>query len=197
MLFAGQHDKMGLPHTPAIPLSPVGGSLKRALDIVVATAILLLLLPLLLVVAQLVLVTMGAPVLCTQMCVGFGGRAFGCYRFRTSHAPGERPTELGLMLERSGIDKLPQLLNVLKGEMSCVGPRPLVAEELLRQAPDAISYVSARPGMTGVWQLSPTAPSRDEVAALNSAYVHNWSMQSDILILLKAIPAVVRLEGNA
>lgn len=197
MLFAGQHDKIGLPHAPAIPLSPVGGGLKRALDVVVATAALVILLPLLLVVAQLVLVTMGAPVLRTQTRVGFGGRAFGCYRFRTSHVPGERPTELGLLLERSGIDKLPQLFNVLKGEMSCVGPRPLVGAELSQQAADAIPYLSARPGITGMWQLAPSAPSRDVAAALDSAYVHNWSMQGDIRILLKSIPAAVRLEGNA
>ncbi len=197
MLFAGQHDKMGLPHAPAIPLNPVGGSLKRALDIAIAGATLILLAPLLLVVAQLVLVTIGAPVLRTQTRIGFGGRSFGCYRFRTSHAPGERPTELGLLLERSGIDKLPQLFNVLKGEMSCVGPQPLVAEELLRQAPDAIPYLSARPGMTGMWQLAPSAPSRDEAAALDRAYVHNWSMQGDVVILLRTIPAVVRIDDRA
>jgi exopolysaccharide production protein ExoY len=197
MLFAGQHDKVGLPHAPAIPLYPIGGSLKRALDIVIAGATLILLAPLLLVAAQLVLVTMGAPVLRTQTRIGFGGRSFGCYRFRTSHEPGERPTELGLLLERSGIDKLPQLFNVLKGEMSCVGPQPLVAEELSRQAPDAIHYLSARPGMTGMWQLSPSAPNRDEAAALDRAYVHNWSMQGDVVILLRTIPAVVRIDDRA
>jgi len=195
MLFAGQHDKAGLPHARAIPLAPIGGVLKRALDIAIAAATLVLLLPLLLVVAQIVLVTMGAPVLRTQTRIGFGGRAFSCYRFRTSHAPGERPTELGLLLVQSGIEKLPQLINVLKGEMSCVGPRPVSAEEL-PQGSDVGAYLSARPGLTGTWQLGCGVRGCDKVAALDSAYVNNWSMQSDIVILLKAIPAVVRLDSS-
>jgi exopolysaccharide production protein ExoY len=197
MLYAGQHDKVGLPHVPSIALRPVGGALKRALDIVVALAALILLLPLLLVVAQLALVTMGAPVLRRQTRIGFGGRPFGCYRFRTSHSASEGPTELGLLLERSGIDKLPQLLNVLKGEMSCVGPRPVVAEELPGHGHEATPYLSARPGITGMWQLAPNAPSRDEAAALDSAYVHNWSMQGDVVILLRTIPTAVRVEDRA
>lgn len=197
MLYAGQHDKVGLPHVPSIPLRPVGGALKRALDIVVALAALILLLPLLLVVAPLVLVTMGTPILRRQTRIGFGGRPFGCYRFRTSHSPGEGPTELGLLLERSNIDKLPQLLNVLTGEMSCVGPRPVVAEELPGHSHEATPYLSARPGITGKWQLAPNPPSRDEAAALDSAYVHSWSMQGDVVILLKSIPAVVRSEAAA
>jgi exopolysaccharide production protein ExoY len=195
MVYAGQHDKVGLPHGLSIPLRPVGGALKRALNIVVTLAALILLLPLLLVMAQLVLVTMGTTILRRQTRIGFGGHPFGCYRFRTSHSPGEGPTELGLLLPRSNIDKLPQLLNVLTGEMSWVGPLPVVAEELPGHSHEA--YLSARPGITGLWQLAPNAPSRDEAAALDSAYVHNWSMQGDVVILLKSIPAVVRSEAAA
>jgi exopolysaccharide production protein ExoY len=197
MLFAGQHDKVGLPQAPAIPLYPVGGALKRALDIFVALVALFLLLPLFLTVALLVLVTLGRPILCRTTRVGFGGRFIACYRFRTSQSTGTSPTQLGLLLRRSGIDKLPQLLNVLTGEMSCVGPRPLLADELPGQARDASSYLSARPGMTGVWQLTPSLPSREEAAALDSAYVHNWSMQGDVVILLRTIPAVVRIDDRA
>jgi exopolysaccharide production protein ExoY len=130
--------------------------------------------------------------------IGFGGRPIGCYRFRSTHNPASEAdlTPLGVLLTRSGIDKLPQLINVLKGEMSCVGPRPLIADELKRYGSEAGPYLKARPGMTGMWQLIPDAPSRDG-AALDSAYVHNWSMQGDIVILLKTIPAVVRVDERA
>jgi exopolysaccharide production protein ExoY len=197
MFFAGQHDKIGLPEAMSIPLRPVGGPLKRALDIVVALAALFLLMPLFLAVALLVLVTLGRPIISRTTRVGFGGRSIGCYRFRTSRSPATTPSQLGVMLRRSGIDKLPQLLNVLTGEMSCVGPRPLIAEELPGQARDASSYLSARPGMTGMWQLAPSVPSRDEAAALDSAYVHTWTMQGDVVILLRTIPAVVRTDDRA
>jgi exopolysaccharide production protein ExoY len=197
MLFAGQHDNVGLPSVRATPLEPVGGGVKRALDIVVALGALILLLPLLLTVALLVVVSIGRPILCRQTRIGFGGRPIGCYRFRTTQTLGGNapPTPLGVLLAQSGIDKLPQLINVLKGEMSCVGPRPVGADEL-PQGSEVGPYLSARPGMTGTWQLGPYAPSRDEAAALDSAYIHNWSMQGDLIILLKTIPAVVRVDGS-
>ncbi len=196
MLFAGQHNNVGLPQSPTTPVRPVGGGLKRFLDIVVALIALLLLMPLLIIVALLVLATMGRPILRRHARIGFGGRAIGCYRFRTTQtlASGSRLTPLGVLLTRSGIDKLPQLLNVLKGEMSCVGPRPLVADELQRHGDEGEPYLSARPGIIGTWQLVPDLPSDAEEAALHSAYVRNWSMQGDIVILLKALPAVVRIE---
>jgi exopolysaccharide production protein ExoY len=142
-------------------------------------------------------VSVGPPVLCRQTRVGFGGRPIGCYRFRTTRTPGtDGPlTPLGENLVRSGIDKLPQLINVLKGEMSCVGPRPVGADEL-PQGSEVGPYLSARPGITGTWQLGPTVASRDEAAALDCAYVHNWSMQGDLVILLRTIPAVVRVDGS-
>lgn len=194
MLIAGQRDKVGLPRAPAIPLRPVGGGLKRALDIAVASSVLLLLLPLLAMTAVLVLATMGRPVFCRHNRMGFGGRSIGCYRFRAVGTDG-RPTPLGALLMRAGIDNLPQLLNVIKGEMSCVGPRALTADEL--QGSEASSYLSARPGMAGTWQLGRDAMSSAGAAALDSAYVHDWSMQSDIRILLKSIPAIARAEDRA
>jgi exopolysaccharide production protein ExoY len=200
MLFAGQHDKVRLPRAPATTgVQPVGGGLKRALDIVVALTALLLLVPLFALVALLVLATMGRPVLCRHTRIGFAGRVIGCYKFRTTQTPAHDShlTPLGALLTRSGVDKLPQLINVLKGEMSCVGPRPLVADELQCHGDEAGPYLSARPGITGTWQLCPDAPSRDEAAALDRAYVHNWSLQGDLVILVKTIPAVVRVEETA
>jgi exopolysaccharide production protein ExoY len=177
-----------------VPLQPVGGAIKRALDIVLALTALVLLLPLFALVALLVAATVGRPVLCRYTRIGFGGRPFGCYVFRTTPqgAPYARPTPFGDLLQRSGLEKLPLLLNVLKGEMSCVGPRPLVADELLPHGGDAEPYLMARPGMTGTWQLGPDLPSRAEEAVLGSAYVRNWSVQGDIGILVRSISAIVR-----
>jgi len=194
MHFAGQHNNVGLPRAKATPLEPVGGALKRALDIVISLGALVLLLPLFLAVALLVAVSIGRPILHRQTRIGFRGRPIACYQFRTrqtfsANAP---PAPLGVLLVQSGIDKLPQLINVLKGEMSCVGPRPVGADEL-PQGSEVGPYLSARPGITGTWQLASSAPSRDEAAVLDSAYVHNWSMQGDLVILLKMIPAVVRI----
>ena len=195
MLFAGQHDSVRLPSVRATPLQPIGGGVKRALDIVVALTALLLLIPILALVALLVLATMGRPILSRHMRIGFGGRAIDCYRFRTTRTLGGNAplTPLGVLLAQSGIEKLPQLVNVLKGEMSCVGPRPVGADEL-PQGTEVGPYLSARPGMTGTWQLAADVPSCAEAVALDSAYVHDWSMQGDLVILLKTIPAVVRVE---
>jgi exopolysaccharide production protein ExoY len=194
MFSAGQPENVRLPCLRVVPLQPVGGAIKRALDIVLALTALVLLLPLFALVALLVAATVGRPVLCRYTRIGFGGRPFGCYVFRTTPqgAPYARPTPFGDLLQRSGLEKLPLLLNVLKGEMSCVGPRPLVADELLPHGGDAEPYLMARPGMTGTWQLGPDLPSRAEEAALGSAYVRSWSVQGDIGILVRSIPAIVR-----
>jgi exopolysaccharide production protein ExoY len=205
MVFANPHDKVGLPAEAAPASHPVGGSVKRALDIATALTALVLLAPLLALVSLLVQVSMGRPILCRQARIGFAGREFGCYRFRTTAQSANESlpndahvTSLGRLLEASGIDQLPQLLNVLKGDMSCVGPRPLVPAELQRHAGDVGPCMKARPGMTGICQgrqrdtLTP-----DDQVALDNAYVHNWSMQGDIIILLKAIPAVARIEDRA
>jgi exopolysaccharide production protein ExoY len=196
MLSAGQPENVRVPCLRAAPLQPVGGTLKRALDIVLALTALVLLMPLIVLVALLVATNVGRPVLCRYTRIGFGGRPFGCHVFRTTPngVPYARPTPFGELLQRSGIEKLPLLLNVLKGEMSLVGPRPLLADELLRQGNDAEPYLMARPGVTGTWQLGPDLPSRAEEAALGSAYVRNWSVQGDIGILVRSIPAIVRAE---
>jgi len=203
MVFASPHDKVGLPGAEAAPASyPVGGHVKRGLDIATAMIALVLLVPLLALVSALILVSMGRPILCRQHRVGFAGRVFGCYQFRTTAQRADealpndpRITPVGRLLRTSGIDQLPQLINVLKGEMSCVGPRPLVPDEVQNYAGP---YLKARPGMTGICQeRRHDTLGLDDKVALDSAYVHNWSMQGDIVILLKAIPAVVRIEDRA
>lgn len=199
MFYADQNDRVDVPDADEVhygsgpqgstKAGPVGGFVKRALDLVVALAALILLAPLLAVVSLLILVTTGRPILQGRKRIGFAGRTFTDYTFRA-----DSKTATGALLKQSGIDGLPRLVNVLKGEMSCVGPRPLVAGEL--QDCEAESYVRARPGMTGRWRLAPAAPSVPEPAAVDSAYVHNWSMHRDIVILLKAIPGVARGEQH-
>ena len=204
---------------------PIGGLTKRALDIAVASVALVLLAPLLLLVALLIRLTMGSPVIFSHARVGYGGRSFACLKFRTmandadaalqdhlvrnSAAREEwkidrklrndpRVTRLGSILRRSSIDELPQLFNVLMGHMSLVGPRPIVADEIPRYGRAWEDYAKACPGMTGLWQVS----GRNRLSyrtrvALDRTYVRQWSAMSDVWILLRTVPAVLRTEDTA
>ena len=201
---------------------PVGGFWKRAIDIVVAALALVLLSPLMVFVAVLIRLTMGRPVLLGHNRIGHEGRAFRCYKFRTmiveadealrqylaSNPQAEkewrethklrndpRITPLGRLLRKSSIDELPQLVNVLRGDMSCVGPRPIVADELARYGNNAADYLQARPGLTGAWQVSGRTSLRyaDRVA-LDAEYVRHWSLWKDFLILVETIPAVMHFD---
>jgi exopolysaccharide production protein ExoY len=204
---------------------PVGGLPKRLLDIVVAGTALVILSPLLLAVAVLIHATMGRPILFPQRRLGFGGRPFACYKFRTmvrdaeatlqSHLDSNpdaarewslrqklqddpRVTALGRVLRRSSIDELPQLLSVLQGHMSCVGPRPIIGAEIGRYGRYWADYVKARPGLTGAWQVS----GRNRLnyrrrVALDVHYVRTWTVWRDLWILIKTIPAVLRADDTA
>jgi exopolysaccharide production protein ExoY len=100
------------------------------------------------------------------------------------------------MLRLSSIDELPQLINVLLGDMSLVGPRPIVQEEISRYREKFIDYRQARPGITGRWQVSGRNDiSFDERTEIDRAYVRNWSFLGDIVIILKTLPAVVLSRG--
>ncbi|MCL4765097.1 MAG: sugar transferase [Hyphomicrobiaceae bacterium] len=197
-----------------------GVQAKRAFDVLVASIVLVLLLPLLLSVALLIRVTMGRPVLFAHTRLGKNGRQFSCLKFRSmannsaellarhlERSPGAarewqlrqklscdpRVTRLGHALRKSSIDELPQLINVLRGEMSCVGPRPIVASEVTHYGPHAEDYFRVRPGITGLWQVSGrSSVSYPERVALDSQYVRNWSFWLDIKILLKTIPVIAR-----
>lgn len=107
-----------------------------------------------------------------------------------------RITSIGHFLRRTSLDELPQLFNVLKGEMSLVGPRPIIYEELSRYNEEVDYYLLSKPGMTGLWQVS----GRSDVdygtrVYLDAWYVKNWSMWNDIVILLKTVSVVLRKEG--
>lgn len=203
---------------------PVGGLAKRALDVVVAGVALILAAPLMLVVAILIYVTMGRPIFFQQRRLGFGESSFPCFKFRTMVNNAEavlgahleqnpeaanewrqrhklaydpRVTGLGRLLRQSSIDELPQLFNVLKGDMSCVGPRPIVEQEIRRYGNSWNEYVRVRPGLTGAWQVS----GRNRLAyatrvALDRWYVRKWSIWLDIRILLRTVPAVLRVDDT-
>jgi undecaprenyl-phosphate galactose phosphotransferase len=107
-----------------------------------------------------------------------------------------RITPIGAFLRRTSLDELPQLWNVLKGEMSLVGPRPIIEEELERYGDQVGYYLETRPGITGLWQISGrNNTSYDDRVALDSWYVRNWSLWYDLVILVKTINVVVKGQG--
>lgn len=211
--------------SPTEKFRPLGGPLKRCLDIVVASASLLLLMPLALIIGLLILITMGRPVFFAHPRVGFQHRAFKCHKFRSMvrdsdsvlarylsnnqdaerewsetqklrHDP--RVTALGRVIRKSSLDELPQLINVLRGEMSCVGPRPVTTNELDRYGAKASLYLSTRPGITGLWQVSGrTSVDYDRRVALDASYVHSWSIWLDLRILLRTTQVVLKFNDCA
>jgi exopolysaccharide production protein ExoY len=202
---------------------PVGGWRKRAFDLVSAALALILMSPLFACAALMVRGTSPGPVLFRQQRVGYDGRRFLCYKFRTMVVDGDvqlqrllnedalaraeweacqklkcdpRVTQVGHVLRLSSIDELPQLINVLRGDMSLVGPRPIVEEEIYRYREKFVDYRRTRPGLTGIWQVSGRNDiSFDERTELDRSYGQNWSFLGDIMIILKTIPAVLLSKG--
>ncbi|PYE88797.1 sugar transferase [Phyllobacterium leguminum] len=203
---------------------PVGGALKRSFDLIGATAGLILLSPLFLLVALLVKFSSGGSVFYGHRRIGRDGNPFYCLKFRTMVQDGDavlaahfaanpearvewqatrklqkdpRVTNVGAVLRKLSLDELPQLANVLRGEMSLVGPRPVVKDEIELYGPAAVYYFKSRPGLTGVWQISGRNDvSYDDRIAFDRHYVENWSFQKDIMIILKTIPAVCASRGS-
>lgn len=209
--------------TPAIELGrDLTHGAKRALDVTVSAALLLLASPVLLAVA-LAVKSDGGPLLFGHLRVGHGGRMFRCWKFRTMVPNAEavlkevlasdpmlaeewrqtlklkndpRVTRFGDFLRRSSLDELPQLFNVLRGDMSLIGPRPVTEGELERYGDAQPYYLAVRPGITGLWQVSGrNDTSYGQRVTLDSWYVRNWSLWNDLVILFKTIPAVLRRSG--
>ena len=207
---------------------PLGGRLlKRALDIVLALVALLLVLPVLLVAMVVVRVDSPGPALFKQVRVGANGRRFRLYKVRTmrngnddrghreyvarliagfneqfdgvykiAHDP--RITRVGRFLRHYSIDELPQLWNVLKGDMSLVGPRPALPHETELYPAHAWARLRVKPGVTGLWQVSGRCElSFDEMVSLDVRYWQRWSLLSDIVILLKTPGTVISGRGAA
>ena len=213
--------------------SPAGLFAKRALDLVGATAALLLLAPVFLLVALLVKVSDPVgPVFYRQNRVGRGGRAVGVLKFRSmkwSYSTGPtrpyktaaeafeamgrselvaefereqkvandpRISRLGHFLRSSSLDELPQLCNAFLGQLSLVGPRPVVAAELERYGDQADRYLAVKPGITGLWQVSGRSNTGyEDRVQLDVRYVTEWKLTLDLMILVKTVRTVLAREG--
>src|SRR4051794_6730608 len=193
--------------------------LKRAFDIVVSTLTMLFLSPFLLFVALAIKLSSRGPIIYRSMRPGIGGEPFACFKFRTMYENAAdmqdqleqhnekagpifkiredpRVTRVGRFLRRWSFDELPQLLNVLRGEMSLVGPRPLPERDYERLEDWHRKRYLVLPGMTGLWQVSGRSElDFDELVRLDFLYLERWSIFLDLSILLKTIPAVIRAHG--
>jgi lipopolysaccharide/colanic/teichoic acid biosynthesis glycosyltransferase len=195
---------------------------KRAMDVPLAAILLVAAAPLLLVVAFAVRLTSVGPILFRQTRLGRNGRRFQCVKFRTMRYDAEavlmrnpaihaayvangyklpecvdpRITRLGRFLRKTSLDELPQLVNVLRGEMSLVGPRPIVPAEISEYGTRGRDFVAALPGLTGKWQVSGRSsvqyPAR---AQIELDYIYGWSPREDVRILLRTVPAVLSRAG--
>jgi exopolysaccharide production protein ExoY len=196
---------------------PVGGIWKRAFDFGVALAALVIMSPMILMITLLILVTMGRPIFSARRCVGFNKSAFHRLKFRTMaltaqemrahdfaepegkarpcrgaarRAFGEQnATWLGSILRKADLDELPQLFNVLRGDMSVVGPRPLLASELSQYGARAKDYAKARPGLTGLGQISGRDSTVAQRVKCDCYYVRCWSPALDVFILTRTLLA--------
>ena len=198
-----------------------GWVLKRTLDIVGAVVLLLLLSPVLLAAALLIRLSGPGPIVFQQLRAGYRGEPFRIYKLRTmvpdaaalQHrlesdqgdrvffklADDPRVTRLGRLLRRASIDELPQLINVIRGDMSLIGPRPLPLAEAEKLVwPRDRRRFAVPPGITGLWQVSGRSLcSDDQRLQLDTRYVENWSLLLDVEILLRTIPAVLTARGAA
>jgi len=197
---------------------------KRCFDILASSLLMIMLLIPLLILAALIKLDLGGPVFFRQTRVGRNGKPFGCRKFRTMYADAEerlsallatdaearkewstyrklkndpRVTTFGEFLRSTSLDELPQLFNVLLGEMSLVGPRPVLQEEIDLYYKDKAEFCfSVRPGVTGLWQVSGRNNNGyDYRIAADLWYVKNWNLWLDIVILLKTVPALLGRVG--
>ena len=198
---------------------------KRLCDLAIAAGGLLVLFPILIAVTLFLKLFDGGKVFLSHTRVGLRGRPFPCFKFRTmvpdaeerlrqilasdpamadqwrserkfKHDP--RVTTAGHFLRKTSLDEVPQLINVLRGDMSCVGPRPITAEEYTRYAEASEDYADVRPGLTGLWQVCGRSNrSYAERIALDRLYVQAWSFTLDVAILLRTIPTVLRIDQTA
>jgi exopolysaccharide biosynthesis polyprenyl glycosylphosphotransferase len=198
----------------------LGPFMKHYLDVLTATAALIGLSPVLLMIAVLIKLGSPGPILYRSIRIGKKGKTFICYKFRTMVADADklrdslnhlnereeilfkisddpRITSIGRFLRKYSIDELPQFLNILKGEMSLVGPRPPIPSEYEKYSVDHLRRLDVIPGITGLWQVAArTDPSFRNYIALDTAYVDNWSFWLDCKILLKTIPVVFAGTGQ-
>jgi exopolysaccharide production protein ExoY len=203
--------------------APIGMTPKRVIDIVLALSGIVLLAPLLIICYVLTVITSPGPAVFRHRRVGFNGKHFDCLKFRTMvtdaperlqrllesdpaaaaewttnrklrHDP--RVTPIGDILRKSSLDELPQLFNVLRGDMSIVGPRPVTDEELERYKSSIGAYLACRPGITGLWQVSGrSSTTYEQRVAYDTFYANNWSVALDAKILVVTIPSLLTTDS--
>ncbi len=205
-----------------MPRDEVNDSLKRALDVTVSGVAAMLALPVGLLVVLAIKIFDPGPVLFSQERLGRGGRCFRVLKFRTMRVDAEerlrsdkqlyakyvandfklpsgedpRVTRLGAFLRRSSLDELPQLWNVLRGDMAVVGPRPIIPGELASYGVYAEMFLSARPGLTGLWQVSGrSSVAYPERAFMDLDYIASYNVFRDVSLLARTVPAVVQRTG--
>jgi len=198
---------------------PQAQTAQRALDVALASAILLLLLPLCALIALLIRLDSPGPVLFIQKRVGRGGREFPFFKFRSMVTDAEaqrqallscnertgpvfkmrndpRITRVGRLLRRTSLDELPQILNVLRGEMSLVGPRPALPKEVALYTPQQCRRLAVTPGLTGLWQVSGRASlSFERSIELDLFYIQHQSVWLYLRLLARTVPAVISGRG--
>lgn len=193
-----------------VPQTAVGGSAKRAFDLAVAIPATILLAPVMAGLAAWVRIDSPGPAIFRQRRVGAFGRPFTCFKFRSMvdgaeskgsglkvMAEDDRITRAGRVLRRLSIDELPQLINVIRGEMSIVGPRPTVPSQVALYTDAQRRRLLAKPGITGMAQVRGRAAIPwSERIALDLGYVDDWSLGLDLRILAETVRVVVRGEGQ-
>lgn len=207
-----------------VPRVSINSKLKRSFDVIFAALLIALLLPLMALIGVLIWLGSGGPILFRQQRVGMGGRPFLCLKFRTmapnadqilrdllERSPEARKeweqnfklkndpriTSIGKFLRKTSLDELPQLFNVLVGDMSLVGPRPVVAAELPKYGSVLPLYFSVRPGLTGLWQINGRSDcSYSERVAFDEKYVRTWSFRKDLVIILRTLEVVLSGKGS-
>ena len=212
-------------HPSAPSPSPVlAAFLWRSFDIVVAVALLLLVLPFLALLSAVLMASDPGPLFYKHRRIGFSGRYFDCIKFRTMKVDGDailsvhlrhnpearqewnatrklkddpRVTRIGVLVRKLSLDEFPQLINVLRGEMSIVGPRPIVEAEVERYGRHFEHYCLVRPGLTGLWQTSGRSDtSYQQRVSLDVAYVSRKGLLLDTWLICKTVPPVMLARGS-
>lgn len=203
---------------------PVVVHVKRSLDVAIAAFALVFFAPLFAAIAAVLILHDGRPVFYKHRRIGLGGQPFLCWKFRSMIRDSDqrlseilnsseacrqqwqskqkldrdpRAHRVGAVLRKSSLDELPQLINVLRGDMSFVGPRPIVPEEISRYGKHAAYYLALRPGITGLWQVSGRSDTRySERVKLDVQYCKTWTIGGDIAIIARTLLVLFTTRGS-
>lgn len=171
---------------------PTMDLLKAILDYMIVVPTLIFIAPLMLLIALFIKLDSPGPIFYRRRVLGRDGREFDAFKFRTLAIGSTGMTRVGYLLRQSGLDELPQLFNVLRREMSLVGPRVITSYDLRRYGRYSDTLLTVLPGITGWWQINnPATTTEDEHVHLDMTYIYNWSIWLDMKILLFTIPAVL------